>query len=144
MTSPDIYDIERLFLEFAESQRLPISEPFKADGKIHRFRLEGDKRVEKSGAYIVWPEGKGFDGKPHGWAQDHHEGGEKHYWQFYSKDNPPPREIPTAMERAAAQARREDEQRREAEQRSDALKSAWEIYRAARSIEESPDHPYPR
>ena len=142
MTSPDIYDIGQSFLEFAESQRLPISEPLKPDGKIHRFRLEGDRRGEKSGAYIVWPEGKGFDGKPHGWVQDHHEGGEKHYWQFYGKDNPPPRERATDGERAAAQARRETEQRQEAERRSEALKSAWNAYQAARSIEESNEHPY--
>ena len=142
MTSPDIYDIERLFLEFAESQRLPISEPLKPDGKIHRFRLEGDRHGEKSGAYCVWPEGKSFDGKPHGWVQDHHEGGEKHYWQFYNRDNPPPRETPTAEERAAASVRREAEQRQESERRSEAIKDAWRAYSSAQPIEESRDHPY--
>jgi phage/plasmid primase-like uncharacterized protein len=138
----DYHAIEQSFLAFADSQGFPISEPLKPDGKIHRFRLEGDKHGEKSGAYCVWPEGKNFDDRPHGWIQDHHRGGEKCFWQFYGKDNPPPRERPTDEERAAARVRRETEQRREAEQRSDALKSAWRIYQAARSIEESDEHPY--
>ncbi|MDR3165772.1 MAG: hypothetical protein LBU13_09360 [Synergistaceae bacterium] len=140
--TPDLYDTEHSFLEFASSQGFAISEPLKPDGKIHRFRLESDRHGEKSGAYCVWPEGKNYDGKPHGWVQDHHEGGEKRFWQFYSRDNPPPREKPTDEERAAARTRREAEQRQEAELRSEVLKSAWNAYQAARSIEEAPDHPY--
>jgi hypothetical protein len=84
MTSPDFCDVERSFLAFAESQGLAVSEPVEADGKIHRFRLGSDKGSERSGAYCVWPEGRSFDGKPHGWVQDHHDGGDKHFWQFYN------------------------------------------------------------
>jgi putative DNA primase/helicase len=142
MAPPDLLDVESSFLAFAESQGLAISEPLKIDGKIHRFRLEGDRRGEKSGAFCLWPEGKSYDGKPHGWVQDHHEGGDKHFWQFYSRDNPPPREKPTGEERAAAQARREAEQRQEAERRTEALESAWGAYQAARPVEESCDHAY--
>jgi putative DNA primase/helicase len=129
-------------LAFAESQGLAISEPLKPDGQIHRFRLDDDRHGERSGAYCVWPEGRSFDGKPHGWVQDHHEGGEKHFWQFYSRDNPPPRGKFTDEDRAAARVRREAEERAEAERRREALKSAWETYQAARPIEEASDHGY--
>jgi hypothetical protein len=142
MTSPDFYDLERLFLAFAESQGLAISEPLKLDGSIHRFRLETDRHGERSGAYCIWPEGKSFDGKPHGWVQDHHEGGEKYFWQYYNRDNPPPRGKPTNEEYAAARVKREAEQRQESERRREALKMAWDVYQAARPIEEAPDHPY--
>jgi putative DNA primase/helicase len=129
-------------LAFVASQGFTISEPLELDGKIHRFKLESDRHGERSGAYCVWPEGKSFDGKPHGWVQDHHEGGEKHFWQLFNRDNPPPRKKPTDEERAAARARREAEQKQESERRREALKAAWDIYQAARPIEEAPDHPY--
>jgi hypothetical protein len=142
MTSPDYYDIERSFLAFAESQGFPISDALKLDGKIHRFRLESDKHGARSGAYCVWPEGKSYDDKPHGWVQDHHEGGVKHFWQFYTRDNPPPREKLTGEDYSASRARKEVEDRQEAERRHHALKAAWDMYSAARPIEEACDHPY--
>ena len=74
--------------------------------------------------------------------QDFHEGGDKHFWQFYGRDNPPQRERSTDKERAAARVRREAEQRQEFERRNEAIKEAWRVYQAARSIEESDEHPY--
>jgi putative DNA primase/helicase len=142
MTAVDYYAAERSFLEFSESQGIGISETPALNGKIHRFRLETDRHGERSGAYCVWPEGKNYDGKPHGWLQDHHEGGGKHFWQFYGRDNPPPRKELTDSERDEARARREAEQRQELGRRREALESAWGIYQAAKAIEESPDHPY--
>jgi putative DNA primase/helicase len=140
--TPDFYDIERSFLEFAESQGFAISGPLKLDGRVQRFSLESDRGGAKSGAYCVWLEGKSHDGKPHGWVQDHHEGGMKHHWQYFNRDNPPPRERPTAEERNAARARREEDGRAESERRREAVNAAWDVYQAARPIEEACDHPY--
>ena len=111
MASIDYYAVERSFLAFCASQGIAIPGSIQMDGAIHRFKLESDKHGERSGTYCVWPEGKGYDGKPHGWIQDHHECGEKHYWQFYNKDNPSPKREATAEERAEAVARREAETR---------------------------------
>jgi hypothetical protein len=84
----DNRDIESSFLVFAESHGFVIPEPLEMNREIPRFKIEGEKRGGRSGAYCVWTEGRSFDGKPHGWVQDHHEGGEKYYWQFYNRDNP--------------------------------------------------------
>jgi hypothetical protein len=142
MTSPDLYDVERSFLAFAESQGLAVSEPLKLDGNIHRFKLEADRHGERSGAYCLWAQGKNFDNRPHGWLQNHREGGEKHFWQFYNRDNPPPREKPTNEEYTAAREKRETEQRQEVERRSEALKMARKVYSDAKPIEEACQHLY--
>jgi hypothetical protein len=54
----------------------------------------------------------------------YNDGGDKHFWQFYSKDNPPPREKLTDEEHAAVRAKREAEQRQESERWREALKAA--------------------
>jgi phage/plasmid primase-like uncharacterized protein len=136
------YDVERSFLAFCASQGIAIPGSIQMDGEIHRFSLESDRHGNKSGAYRVWPDGLSHDGKPHGFVQDHHEGGEKHHWQYYNRDNPAPRKELTARERAAAIARKEADARQEAERRREALKSAWDAYQAARPIEEACDHGY--
>ncbi|MDR1515441.1 MAG: hypothetical protein LBS45_07085 [Synergistaceae bacterium] len=142
MASLNYYDVESSFLAFSASKGFGTLWQVEADGKIHRFSLEGDKHGERSGAYLLWPEGRSFDGKPHGWLQDFHEGGEKHFWQYYNRDNPPPKKRLTDAERHAARTRREAEERQEAEHRREALKLAYSVYQAAQPIWEASDHPY--
>lgn len=69
----DIYEAERQFEEFFSSCGFSLpSGGLKLDGKIHRFSV-GDQ---------FWPDGLSHDGRPHGWVQDWHEGGDKRYWQY--------------------------------------------------------------
>lgn len=66
-------DIERRVLDFMHENGInPDMEswkPLAADGKIHRFRLEGDKHYEKTGAYCIYSEGW-----PAGWVSDWRQG----------------------------------------------------------------------
>lgn len=72
-------DIEAQFLEFL---RVNDCEPegnftLQMDGQLHRFRLQGDKAGEKTGAYCVYT-----DGWPAGWCQNWRNGGESITWSY--------------------------------------------------------------
>ena len=60
-------EIEQQFLDFLRANNLePIGNfSLQMDGNLHRYRLEGDKPSERSGAYILHD-----DGLPAGFAQD--------------------------------------------------------------------------
>ena len=136
------HEIERSFLAFCEAHGFSIPTPIQADGQIHRFHFDGDARGSRNGAYVLWPDGKSFDGRPHGYVMDFKHGGEKYFWQFYSKENPTPRKELSASEQLAARERREQGAEQVRQERIDKLRAAWSSYRRGRSIEESPDHPY--
>ena len=143
MISPDFYDAEYSFLQAMNDTGIaPPSEGIHADGQIHRYHIDGDSHGSKNGSYQLWPDGLNHDGRPNGWFMDYKRGGEKEKWQFYSRDNPSPKERPITEERAAARARREAEQRQEIERRNEVFKEAWRVYSSARSIEESDEHSY--
>ena len=138
-TSIDHYEIERQFLAFMSDCGFPPPrEGLKLDGKIHRFDIDGKKQV---GAYQVWPEGKSFDGKPHGWVQDHREGGDKHYWQHKSNDantaSRKPR-VPSADAKARVATKQAEDERKKRE----GLQLARADYEAAAPVNETSEHPY--
>ena len=135
-------EIEHSFLVFAESCGIAIPGPIQADGQIHRFRLTDAKSGSRDGAYQVWPEGMSYDGRPHGWIQDHRDGGEKYFWQFFSKDNPPPKRELSAAEQLAAREQRDRDEEQARQARINKLRGAWSSYRKGRSIEEAIDHSY--
>lgn len=77
----DMRDAEQQFEEFFVSLGIPLPRgDLKLDRRIHRFQI-GD-RSNTNGAYQFWPEGKSFDGRPHGWVQNWSDGGTKHHWQY--------------------------------------------------------------
>jgi phage/plasmid primase-like uncharacterized protein len=137
MMTPGHSEIESQVTAFMEAHGItPPRDGLIADGRIHRFAVESDRHGGKSGAYQIWPEGKSLNGRPHGWLQDHHDGGEKRYWQYCGS--------PLAR---AAGYHRAPEGRAEAEiqrQRENASKlaAAWSAYSVARPIEEATDHGY--
>jgi putative DNA primase/helicase len=142
MTSPDFYDVECSFLEAMNDAGIaPSNEGIHADGQIHRYHIDGDSHGSKNGSYQLWVEGLNHDGRPNGWFMDYKRGGEKEKWQYFNRDNLPPREKPTDAERGAARARREEDERAEAVRRAKASERAREIWHSAKAVE-SGGHPY--
>lgn len=138
----DIYEAERQFADFAASRGFPLPKKgFRLDGKIHRFDIDGKKDV---GAYQFWPDGKGHDGWPHGWIQDHRNAGDKEHWQF-PREGVEQSAIQTARARAnspEARGKREAEEEADAKRRREGLQLARSDYEAASPVNEAPDHPY--
>ena len=60
-------DIEAQFLEFLRDNECEPDGEFSLvmDGAVHRYRVQGDKHGDKSGAYCVYP-----DNWPAGWCQN--------------------------------------------------------------------------
>jgi putative DNA primase/helicase len=136
MINVDLYDVERSFLEAMNGAGItPPNEGIRADGQIHRYHIDGDSHGSANGSYQLWTEGLNHDGRPNGWFMDYKRGGEKEKWQFYSRDNPPPKEKPTEAERNAARARREADERAEAGRRREASERAREIWCSAKTVE---------
>lgn len=71
-------DIQQQLLSFMRSLNItPLNnELFIFDSQIHRFKVDGDKGSEKSGAYCIFP-----DGIPAGFVQDWRKG-IKYNWKF--------------------------------------------------------------
>ena len=65
------YEIETQFMAFLRNNDIEPADNIQLirDGQIHRYRLNGDKRSNKSGAYCIYN-----DGLPAGWAEDWHIG----------------------------------------------------------------------
>ena len=65
------FDIEAQFLQFLRDNDIyPVGDDHLIlDGKLHRYKIQGDKSGETSGAYCIHT-----DGLPAGWAEDWHSG----------------------------------------------------------------------
>ena len=65
------YDIEAQFMVFLRNNNIEPADNIRLilDGQCHRYRLNGDKHGDKSGAYCIYT-----DGFPAGWAEDWHVG----------------------------------------------------------------------
>ena len=64
----DMAEVERQMREKADSLGLRVDQ-LVMDGKMHRTPVEGDKANQKSGAYVIYP-----DGRPAGFIQNHKTG----------------------------------------------------------------------
>jgi hypothetical protein len=66
MNTLNHYEIIADFKDFAQtSAGIELPDNLKADGKLHRFKINGEKSGKLSGAYILH-----LDGKPAGYIQD--------------------------------------------------------------------------
>lgn len=131
----DISEAERLFTDFVADVcgKLP-SMGIIPDGKIHRFSTKDDG-TDRDGAYQYWPNGKSGDGRPHGWAQDHHGGGDMLTWQYNGAIN---QRTPEQMKAAREEAKqRQEEENRETIKKQEAAKDRYEKAAPARA-----DNPY--
>ena len=81
MSLPSIseYEIENQFLDFLRANNLAPADnlSLSIDGQVHRYRVQGDRTYEQSGAYCVYPDGS----VPCGWAEDWHVG-QPIKWRF--------------------------------------------------------------
>lgn len=60
-------DIEDRFLDFMKAHGVaPVKHTIIADGKLHRFEIEGHAKGSRNGAYILHA-----DGRPNGWFENH-------------------------------------------------------------------------
>lgn len=111
----DISEAERQFTDFVADVcgKLP-SKGIIPDGKIHRFSTK-DNGTDRDGAYQYWPNGKSGDGRPHGWAQDHHGGGDMLTWQYNGAINQrTPEQMKAAREEAKQRQEEDERDKREA------------------------------
>ena len=70
-------EVVRQFTEFLDARFATVRmDSVQLDGQIHRFRIDGDSRHERSGAYCVWT-----DGWPAGWVRNWRTG-EHTTWHF--------------------------------------------------------------
>jgi phage/plasmid primase-like uncharacterized protein len=123
----------------------PPRERLILNGKIHRYPVEKDKHGSKSGAYCIYT-----NGWPAGWVQDFHLGdpirwkfdmselssGARAEWKSYRNSE---------AYRLAEQERRNrepEETRIRREEQIAKLNAAWTAYKSAKSVKESPGHPY--
>lgn len=132
------FDIQQQVRDFMQSLGIaPIRDDYIViDGQIHRYKVEGDKGGEKSGAYCIYP-----DGIPAGFVQDWRKG-TKNNWKFnMSGFNDEQRKFFESDEfRIKAQ---NDRKKREKEQKERQIKASekariiWEALKPA-----DPSHPY--
>jgi putative DNA primase/helicase len=123
--------------EFAAAMRSAGIEPpaeIVADGLVHRFPVNGERRGKRSGAYRLYG-----DGQPAGWFQSHKGGGGLIKWPSGANSGRMDRDQWLAYrremaERAAARALRD------AQCRSEAVQTAQAILEAA--SEDPATHPY--
>lgn len=82
LPQPSDYEIEQQFMDFLNANNLsPVgSFRFVINGTIQRYKLQGDKGGDKSGAYCIYTDRDW----PIGWAEDWHVG-ERIDW-FYKSD----------------------------------------------------------
>jgi len=118
-------DMNKVFAQFQDQASrlgLKISSP-RADGKLHRVAVEGDKGGKKSGAYTLYP-----DGRPAGFIQNH-KTGEKANFKYEGEIGKTV--IPSKNKQARATELNEDY--------AAAAKKAFGIYINA---DKTTDHPY--
>lgn len=134
---PD-YEIEAQFMAFLRNNNIEPAEPITLilDGQVHRYRLHGDKRGEKSGAYCIFT-----DRLPAGWAEDWHVG-HTISWHYDTGKLPKERrdyyespEYPKELEAAR--------ERKEKKRQEDAINAAAVVRDRLSRLPDAPeDHPY--
>ncbi|MDR2399307.1 MAG: ssDNA-binding domain-containing protein [Endomicrobium sp.] len=127
------YDNSNYLAEFkkvAEDLGLIIDEPI-ADGKLHRVSTIGDKIGEKTGAYVLYS-----DGRPAGYIQNFR--GEKITWKASTSFQPPPKEQKAAFATMVAEKKR----LMEAEKKAIYEKVANKVTIEFQSSIEAEEHPY--
>lgn len=129
-------NVEEKFLEFMKAHGVePVKHKIIADGKLHRFEVEGHTKGTQNGAYILHA-----DGWPNGWFENL-KTSERHKWIAaaetdkakqvqYSANTPSKEEI-----EAKLKARELEKQN----ERDTAARKASYLYRKA---EHKTDHPY--
>lgn len=118
-------DMNKVFAQFQDqASRLGLKIfNLRADGKLHRVAVEGDKGGKKSGAYTLYP-----DGRPAGFIQNH-KTGEKANFKYEGEIG---KTIITPSDKQARAAERDNDH-------AFAAKKAFGIYINA---EKTTDHPY--
>lgn len=112
------YEIIEKFREFASNdQGIELPENIVADGKLHRFRIEGEAKGKLSGAYKFH-----LDGRPAGFVQNFKTDA-KANWKYttpnYKKESITPEKIKAAAERKDA------ERKADVERKTQAAIQAW-------------------
>ncbi len=73
--------IKDAFIQKMNDVGIPFSGNIIADGKIHQFHIEGQKKGSKNGRYILHLDGK----KPSGYFQDWSVPDSKQNWSYNGK-----------------------------------------------------------
>lgn len=130
MTAP--IDVEQSFRQAMASSGIVTDAPIVADGRLHRFHMEGDKPGRKNGWFVLF--GDSIPAGRYGcWKRDISK-----TWcsRKTSSLSPQERETFTKQMKAAREKREREEKRRQAEARTRAQK----IWKDAKPAPDS--HPY--
>lgn len=107
----DDYDVIDKFREFALDQGIVLPENIIADGKLHRFRIEGEGKDKQSGAY-----GLHLDGRPAGFVQNFKTDEKATKWKYtdpnYKKEPITPEKIKDDAERKVNAERKAEAERK--------------------------------
>lgn len=124
-------DIEPQFRQAMQAAGIHYSGELIADGKLHRFHIEGHKRGSKNGAYILH-----VDECPAGWFLNY-KTGVSQKWRKSGSMGHIPRQMTAEIEKAKCEREAEQRQRYEA-----AAVKARSIWNRSKPILEKLDHAY--
>ncbi len=127
-----MYSIEQQFRQALHAAGFHYSGEIIADGKLHRFHIEGHKRSSKNGAYILH-----LNGYPAGWFMDYKTGFSR-TWKSKGHINS---RITQRMQAEIEKAKYERAEEQHKKHEATASKAVY-LWRNSKLINQQSNHPY--